>query len=47
MIEDYRKYIIKFINKCDNIDYLRKIYTVIRVHERRKWDEERGLQRGN
>ena len=47
MIEDYKEYIIKFVNGCDDLGFLRKVYTVIRVYERRKWDEERELQRRN
>ena len=36
MIEDYRKHIIKFVNEIEDVDFLRKVYTILVRHRRRK-----------
>ena len=36
MIEDYRKYIIKFVKEIEAVDFLRKVYTILVRHRRRK-----------
>ena len=36
MIEDYRKYIIKFVKEIEDVDFLRKVYTILVRHSRRR-----------
>ena len=36
MIEDYRKCIINYINKIDDVVFLRQIYTIIARHMRKE-----------
>ena len=36
MINDYKKYIIDYINKIDDVVFLRQIYTIIARHLRKE-----------
>ena len=36
MIEDYRKHIIKFVNEIEDVGFLRKVYTILVRHSRKR-----------